>query len=80
MIEDPVGVRGQVGGSAVGDEVIVNKEFYVVGGPLDRVEMEGGVDGLACGEGELCGDGMLAAIAGAVEGAVDLAWGCRCSP
>src|SRR5271170_7411224 len=71
MVEDPLGAGGEIGGSALGYEGVVDVEADVVGLPLDGVEVEGGVDGLACGEGELGGDAFGGAVAGAVQGAVD---------
>src|ERR1700733_9857826 len=68
MIEDPAGAGRKVSGSAVSDEVTVDEEFYVVGGPLYGVEMKVSVNGLACGKGELCGDVMRAAVSGTMEG------------
>ena len=49
MVVDPGGVGGQVGGGALGDEVIVEEELDVAGSPLDSVEVEAGMDGFACG-------------------------------
>jgi len=58
VVVDPGGVGRQVGWGAVGDEVVVEEKFDVVGRPLDGVEMEGGVDGFAGGKWVLCGDAL----------------------
>ncbi len=71
MIEDPGCTGGEIGGGAIGDEVVVKEKFDDVGCPFDGVEMEAGGDTLACRKGEVCRYGVVAAIAGAVNGAVD---------
>ena len=50
---------------------VVDVEADVVGLPLDGVEVEGGVDGLSCGEVELGCDAFGGAVAGAMQGAVN---------
>ncbi len=74
MVVHPLSAGRKFGRGAFGDEVIVEEELDVVGGPLDGVEMEAGGDGFAGGEWESCCDGVVAVEAGAVDGAVD---GCR---
>jgi hypothetical protein len=51
MVEDPVGVGGEIGGGVLDDEVVVEEELDVIGGPLDGVEMKAGGNGFAGGEG-----------------------------
>ena len=46
VVVDPLCAGGEIGWGALDDEVVVEEEVDVVGGPLDGVEVEGVVDGL----------------------------------
>ena len=50
MVVDPGRAGGEIGGSALGDEVIVEEEFDVVRCPFEGIEMEGSVDALSLRE------------------------------